>query len=121
MPQEILASYVPRASVVPAALNLTDCPYAWPFCRQPLYAGAMPLIFNATVLSGMGLTGACEPRVAQCLHCDLPWRRYLSPQCRFPQAYGALQPSARPLPAETSSDWEPMLTLLQHGSNCRQL
>lgn len=56
-PQEILASYKPRASVVPLALNLTDCPYAWPFCRQPLYAGAMPVIFNATVLNGMGLTG----------------------------------------------------------------
>lgn len=34
-----------------------DCPYMWPFCTQPLYAGAMPLMFNATVLNGMGLTG----------------------------------------------------------------
>ena len=53
----MLQAYRPRASVVPAALNLTDCPYAWPYCRQPLYAGAMPLIFNATVLNGLGLTG----------------------------------------------------------------
>ena len=30
----------------------------WPFCRQPLYAQAMPLMFNATVLNGMGLIGA---------------------------------------------------------------
>jgi membrane-bound transcription factor site-1 protease len=60
--QDILAKYEPRASVVPAALNLTDCPYAWPFCRQPLYADAMPAIFNATVLNGMGLTG--QHRVA---------------------------------------------------------
>jgi hypothetical protein len=56
--QDILAKYEPRASVVPAALNLTDCPYAWPYCRQPLYAAAMPVIVNATVLNGMGLTGA---------------------------------------------------------------
>ena len=29
----------------------------WPFCIQPIYAHAMPLMFNATVLNGMGLTG----------------------------------------------------------------
>ncbi|CAL8462817.1 g2351 [Coccomyxa elongata] len=54
---EILQKYEPRASVVPAELNFMDCPYMWPFCTQPLYAGAMPLMFNATVLNGMGLTG----------------------------------------------------------------
>ena len=32
----------------------------WPFCRQPLYAGAMPLMFNATILNGMSLTGRLE-------------------------------------------------------------
>ena len=55
--QDILANYTPRASVVPAKLDLTESPYAWPFHSQPLYAGAMPLMFNATVLNGMGLTG----------------------------------------------------------------
>jgi len=55
---EILSKYTqPRASVVPAALNLADCPYMWPYCRQPLYANAMPIVFNTTVLNGMGLTG----------------------------------------------------------------
>eukprot|EP00887_Chlorella_sp_A99_P005260 scaffold1.g5260.t1 len=71
--RDVLLSYSPRASIVPAALNLTDCPYAWPFCRQaraslniwgegwrPLYARAMPLMFNATLLNGMGLTGVLE-------------------------------------------------------------
>ncbi|CAI7841397.1 unnamed protein product, partial [Closterium sp. NIES-54] len=53
----ILASYTPRASVHPATLDLTDCPYAWPWCRQPLFASALPLIINATVLNGMGVTG----------------------------------------------------------------
>ena len=43
--------------MVPAELDFTDCPYMWPFCRQPLYAGAMPLMFNATVLNGMGVIG----------------------------------------------------------------
>lgn len=29
----------------------------WPYCKQPLYAFAMPLAFNLTVLNGMGVTG----------------------------------------------------------------
>ncbi|MBA0555168.1 hypothetical protein Golob_014223 [Gossypium lobatum] len=54
---EILRSYQPRASIFPSVLDYTDCPYSWPFCLQPLYAGAMPVIFNATVLNGMGVIG----------------------------------------------------------------
>lgn len=57
---EILKSYKPRASVFPSILNYMDCPYSWPFCRQPLYAGAMPVIFNATILNGMGVIGYLE-------------------------------------------------------------
>ncbi|CAI5469904.1 unnamed protein product [Closterium sp. Yama58-4] len=53
----ILASYTPRASVHPASLDLTDCPYSWPWCCQPLFASSLPLIINATVLNGMGVTG----------------------------------------------------------------
>ncbi|KAL6606697.1 hypothetical protein ACP70R_042350 [Stipagrostis hirtigluma subsp. patula] len=54
---EILKDYQPRASIFPKLLDFTDCPYFWPFCRQPLYAGAMPVIFNATILNGMGVIG----------------------------------------------------------------
>ncbi|GKV06606.1 hypothetical protein SLEP1_g18479 [Rubroshorea leprosula] len=54
---EILKSYQPRVSIFPSVLDYTDCPYSWPFCRQPLYAGAMPVIFNATILNGMGVIG----------------------------------------------------------------
>lgn len=54
---EILAKYEPRASLVPPALDFLECPYMWPFCRQPLYAGAMPVIFNVTILNGMGVVG----------------------------------------------------------------
>lgn len=35
----ILQSYKPRASIIPASLDLTDCPYMWPFCREHLYTG----------------------------------------------------------------------------------
>ncbi|KAH9300652.1 hypothetical protein KI387_012235, partial [Taxus chinensis] len=61
---EILLKYRPRASILPSVLDFTDCPYTWPFCRQPLYAGAMPVIFNATILNGMGVTGRVESEPA---------------------------------------------------------
>ncbi|KAI3443807.1 hypothetical protein Pfo_000472 [Paulownia fortunei] len=57
---EILKSYKPRASIFPSVLDYMDCPYSWPFCRQPLYAGAMPVIFNVTILNGMGVIGYVE-------------------------------------------------------------
>ena len=53
----ILQNYQPKVSIVPKALDFTDCPYMWPFCTQPIYADALPLIFNATVLNAMALTG----------------------------------------------------------------
>jgi membrane-bound transcription factor site-1 protease len=29
----ILKSYTPRASVLPASYDLTNCPYMWPYCK----------------------------------------------------------------------------------------
>ncbi|KAL6064719.1 Membrane-bound transcription factor site-1 protease [Balamuthia mandrillaris] len=52
-----LRTYTPRASVVPSSLDLTDCPYMWPYCSQPIYYGGMPTIVNATILNGMGVVG----------------------------------------------------------------
>ncbi|KAI4377106.1 hypothetical protein MLD38_014791 [Melastoma candidum] len=57
---ELLRSYQPRASIFPSILDYSDCPYSWPFCRQPLYAGSMPVIFNVTILNGMGVIGYVE-------------------------------------------------------------
>lgn len=51
---EVLSKYQPRASIVPASIDLTDCPYMWPYCEMPLYAAAQPVVFNATVLNGLG-------------------------------------------------------------------
>mmetsp|Transcript_1171 Transcript_1171/g.3431 ORF Transcript_1171/g.3431 Transcript_1171/m.3431 type:complete len:1157 (-) Transcript_1171:13-3483(-) len=60
----ILKKYKPRASAVPAKVDLTLCPYMWPLCKQPLYASALPVMLNMTVLNGMGVTGriATEPK-----------------------------------------------------------
>jgi hypothetical protein len=55
--KEVLDRCELRASIVPASLDLTDCPYMWPYCAQSLYATAQPIIFNATILNGMGVFG----------------------------------------------------------------
>ena len=52
-----LRRYTPYASLFPASIDLTDCPYMGPFCEQPLYAGSMAAVFNATVINGMGAHG----------------------------------------------------------------
>lgn len=29
----------------------------WPYCTQPIYYGAMPVIVNVTILNGLGVSG----------------------------------------------------------------
>lgn len=55
---QVLSSYKPQASLSPSYVDLTECPYMWPYCVQPLYAGAIPVVVNVTILNGMGVTGA---------------------------------------------------------------
>jgi membrane-bound transcription factor site-1 protease len=52
-----LQSYKPHASVIPSSLDLTSCPYMWPWCSQELYYTAIPLLVNLTVLNGMSVSG----------------------------------------------------------------
>jgi membrane-bound transcription factor site-1 protease len=56
---EILRTYVPRASLFPAELDIreSNCPYMWPYCKQPIYARGRPTIANVTILNGMGVVG----------------------------------------------------------------
>ncbi|GAB5582529.1 membrane-bound transcription factor site-1 protease [Prionailurus iriomotensis] len=60
---QILNSYKPQASYLeisplsPSYIDLTECPYMWPYCSQPIYYGGMPTIVNVTILNGMGVTG----------------------------------------------------------------
>lgn len=90
---EILQFYAPKVTLQPSALDFTDCPYMWPFCTQPLYANALPTIFNATILNAMGVTGALLGKpswipgneAGNLLHLDFaysdvlwPWSGYLA-------------------------------------------
>ena len=33
----ILKDYQPQASLHPSYIDLTECPYMWPYCSQPIY------------------------------------------------------------------------------------
>jgi membrane-bound transcription factor site-1 protease len=52
-----LDTYTPRVTILPPKLDTTDCPYMWPYCRQPLYYSAQPLLANFTILNGLGAVG----------------------------------------------------------------
>lgn len=54
---QTLRTYKPQASLSPSYIDLTECPYMWPYCSQPLYYGQMPIIINVTILNGMGVSG----------------------------------------------------------------
>lgn len=54
---DLLTGYKPKATCLPPAADLTQCPYMWPYCTQPLYHGAIPIILNVTILNGLGVTG----------------------------------------------------------------
>ena len=36
-------------SLSPSHIDLTECPYFWPYCSQPMYYGAMPVIVNVSL------------------------------------------------------------------------
>ena len=54
---QAMKSYEPHLSFHPSYFDLTECPYFWPYCEQPIYYSAMPLIFNTTLLNGASVTG----------------------------------------------------------------
>ncbi len=60
---KVMRSYTPQASMVPSYIDLTECPYFWPYCTQPLYYTAMPVVVNVTILNGMDVTGFIKNRV----------------------------------------------------------
>lgn len=47
---QALRSYRPQATLSPSYLDLTECPYMWPYCSQPLYYGGMPTIVNVSFM-----------------------------------------------------------------------
>ena len=54
---QTLSNYKAHVSLSPSYLDMTECPYMWPYCSQPLYYGARPLLVNVTILNGMAVSG----------------------------------------------------------------
>ena len=36
-------------SASPSYIDLTECPYMWPYCTQPIYYGGMPVVVNVSM------------------------------------------------------------------------
>ncbi len=56
----LMKTYVPRLSFHPPYWDATECPYFSPYCDQPIYHSSMPVIFNATLINGISVTGKLE-------------------------------------------------------------
>lgn len=54
---DAISSFEPKASLLPSELHLEAAPYMWPYSSQPLYAGAIPIMLNATIVNSMGVVG----------------------------------------------------------------
>jgi len=46
---QALRSHQPTVTLHPSYIDLTECPYMWPYCSQPIYYGGMPTIVNVCV------------------------------------------------------------------------
>ena len=51
-----LASHLPHVSAIPAVLDLTACPYMWPYCSQELYYSSVPVLINVTLLNSISVS-----------------------------------------------------------------
>ncbi|GMT33116.1 hypothetical protein PFISCL1PPCAC_24413 [Pristionchus fissidentatus] len=57
---KFMRKYKPQVTLFPSHLDSLDCPYLWPFCADPLYAGALPKIINITIISGLSVSSRIE-------------------------------------------------------------
>ncbi|MFH4973379.1 hypothetical protein AB6A40_000088 [Gnathostoma spinigerum] len=53
----LMRTYRPSITMIPPYLDFTECPYMWPYCSQPLYAFALPITVNVTIMNGLGVSG----------------------------------------------------------------
>ena len=72
----------PSITSIPESVDLTDC-YYFPFCTQPLYASAQPLVVNITLLNSLAVRSriVTPPRLKQgrSLNVSFSWSPWISP------------------------------------------
>ncbi|OWZ09222.1 Membrane-bound transcription factor site-1 protease, partial [Phytophthora megakarya] len=54
--QEATSSILKPTSF-PDRIDMTDCPRMWPYCSQPLYHSALPLMVNLTIMNPASVVG----------------------------------------------------------------
>lgn len=55
-----LAPSVLKPSSFPDRIDTTDCPRMWPYCSQPLYYSALPLMVNLTIMNPAAVVGTIK-------------------------------------------------------------
>jgi membrane-bound transcription factor site-1 protease len=46
-----------KPSSFPDSIDMSDCPRMWPYCSQPLFHSALPLMVNLTILNPAAVVG----------------------------------------------------------------
>eukprot|EP00656_Telonema_subtile_P053710 TRINITY_DN7842_c0_g1_i2.p1 TRINITY_DN7842_c0_g1~~TRINITY_DN7842_c0_g1_i2.p1 ORF type:complete len:580 (+),score=113.43 TRINITY_DN7842_c0_g1_i2:58-1797(+) len=99
---ELISSFEPKASLLPSELHLEQAPYMWPFSSQPLYAGAIPIMLNATILNSLGAVGRLvEPPTvlsgenSEHLSLQFDYPAVLWPYCGYLAIYVTVPESSR--------------------------
>ncbi|KAE9046653.1 Membrane-bound transcription factor site-1 protease [Phytophthora rubi] len=49
-----------KPSSFPDRIDMTDCPRMWPYCSQPLYHSALPLMVNLTIMNPASVVGTIK-------------------------------------------------------------
>ncbi|CAH8571045.1 unnamed protein product [Schistosoma mattheei] len=100
---EIVQRMKPQASLMPSYLDLTQCPYMWPYCSQPLYSTMQPIIINITILNSMDVAGRIEkppiyhPYInynGHRLHVGISYSEYLWPWVGYLAVYLSVTPDS---------------------------
>ncbi|CAI2731569.1 unnamed protein product [Schistosoma spindalis] len=100
---EIVQRMKPQASLMPSYLDLTQCPYMWPYCSQPLYSTMQPIIINVTILNSMDVVGRiAKPPIyhpyinynGHRLHVGISYSQYLWPWVGYLAVYLSVTPDS---------------------------
>ncbi|KAG7391689.1 Membrane-bound transcription factor site-1 protease [Phytophthora pseudosyringae] len=55
-----VAPSVLKPSSFPDRIDMSDCPRMWPYCSQPLYHSALPLMVNLTIMNPVSVVGTIK-------------------------------------------------------------
>ena len=63
---KVFKRYEPQPSLIPSYIDLTECPFFWPYCTQPLYYSGQQIVVNVTILNGIAVNSKFAKKVYFC-------------------------------------------------------